>query len=59
MWNSLYLMVTIMKKIRKGEKVDSDGYIITEKEMIKYTKAYETLCILKERADNYRKQYKS
>jgi len=52
-------MVTIMKKIRKGEKVDSDCYIITEKEMIKYTKAYETLCILKERADNYRKQYKS
>ena len=44
--------------MRKGEKLDCDCYIMNEKEMIKYTKAYETLCKLKEMADNYRKQYK-
>lgn len=48
-----------MRKIKKGTKVNQDCYIITEKEMIKYTNAYKTLCTLKEKADNYQKQYKS
>ena len=48
-----------MRKIAKGTKINHDAYIITDAERKEYMQLKKTMKLLKEKADNYIKQYKS